>query len=64
LSDLWRLSGPDWGAFDVVFLGADDPAVTRLARVGLRFDLPRPEPLAQMPGAAPGMNPDTPPRLR
>ncbi len=64
VSDLWRLSGPDWGAFDVVFLGADDPAVTRLARVGLRFDLPRREPPTQVPGAAPGMNPDTPPRLR
>lgn len=64
VSDLWRLSGAEAGTLDVVFLGADDPAVTRLARVGLRFDLPRPEPLAQMPGAAPGMNPDAPPRLR
>ncbi|WP_111733211.1 SseB family protein [Roseovarius amoyensis] len=64
VSDLWRLSRPEADAFDVVFLDADDPAVARLARVGLRFDLPRPEPLAQVPGAAPGMDPDAPPRLR
>jgi len=64
VSDLWRLSRPEADAFDVVFLDADDPAGARLERVGLRLDLPRPEPLAQVPGASPGMNPDAPPRLR
>jgi len=64
LSDLWRLSGGAEGPLDVVFLAGADPAAARLARVGLRFDLPRPAPVAGVPGAAPGMDPDAPPRLR
>jgi hypothetical protein len=36
--------------------------MARLAKVGLRFDIPEPE---EAPGpAAPGMDPDRPPRLR
>lgn len=50
------------GAIDVGFFAASDPMAARLARVGLRFDLPTPEPVAG-PGA-PGMDPDKPPRLR
>ena len=57
-------SGIEAGTLDVGFFRAADPVAARLARVGLRFDLPeapKPEPL---PGTAPGMNPDAPPRLR
>lgn len=56
-------SGIEAGAMDVAFIGPDDPLGPRLARVGLRFDLPRPEPRPPGP-AAPGMDPDRPPRLR
>jgi hypothetical protein len=55
-------SGVEAGAMDVTFVAPSDPFAARLAKVGLRFDLPqlaaRPEP------AAPGMDPDKPPRLR
>lgn len=57
-------SGIEAGTLDVGFFRAADPMAARLARVGLRFDLPeapQPEPVA---GTAPGMNPDAPPRLR
>lgn len=59
-----RFSGPDPVALDVVFLAPADSVVARLARVGLRFDLPVPESATQIPGAAPGMDPDRPPRLK
>jgi hypothetical protein len=36
----------------------------RLARVGLRFDLPEAPKDDRVPGSAPGMDPDAPPRLR
>ncbi|NCO86124.1 MAG: SseB family protein [Rhodobacterales bacterium] len=56
-------SGIEAGVLDVTFLRASDAFAARLARVGLRFDLPEPEaPVA--PGANPGMDPDRPPRLR
>ncbi len=56
-------SGIEAGVLDVTFLRASDAIAARLARVGLRFDLPEPEaPVA--PGANPGMDPDRPPRLR
>lgn len=55
-------SGLDAGELDVTFLKASDPVSARLARVGLRFDLPEP-PKPEGP-AAPGMDPDKPPKLR
>ncbi|WP_099827381.1 SseB family protein [Oceaniglobus indicus] len=54
-------SGVEAGTLDVAFFAASDPLAARLARVGLRFDLPRHE--ASAPGA-PGMDPARPPRLR
>jgi len=47
------LSGAEGVRLDVTFLKADDPALARLARVGLRFDL-----------TAPPAAPTGPPRLR
>lgn len=61
-------SGVEAGTIDVILVSADDPVAARLARVGLRFDLPVPAGRAQdglpPPGRDPGMDPDRPPRLR
>ena len=55
-------SGVEAGWLDVGFFGATDPVVERLARIGLRFDLPTlPDPQAP---TAPGRDPDRPPMLR
>jgi hypothetical protein len=57
-------SGLEAGTLDVGFFRAGEPVAERLMRVGLRFDLPAPEvPDAGAP-AAPGSDPDRPPRLR
>ena len=40
VSEALTFSGIEAGTLDVTFLGADDPVMARLARVGLRFDLP------------------------
>ncbi|WP_299553746.1 SseB family protein [uncultured Tateyamaria sp.] len=64
VSEALTFSGIEAGALDVGFFDARDPVTERLARVGLRFDLPQPAP-ARSPGqSAPGMDPDRPPRLR
>ncbi|GFE65070.1 SseB family protein [Litoreibacter roseus] len=55
-------SGIEAGALDVAFFDASDPIAAKLARVGLRFDLPVVEDPIVRP--TPGGNPDTPPRLR
>ncbi|MBF9045974.1 SseB family protein [Rhodobacterales bacterium LSUCC0031] len=57
-------SGVAAGSLDVGFFRAADPVSARLARVGLRFDLPAAAEVAASPPAAPGMDPDLPPRLR
>lgn len=55
-------SGLEAGELDVATFAPHDPITARLARVALRFDLPKPE--APQTPAAPGMDPDKPPRLR
>lgn len=55
-------SGIEAGVMDVLFVRASDPMAARLAKVGLRFDLP--EPAAPVAVQAPGSDPDKPPRLR
>jgi len=57
-------SGVEAGQIDVGFFRASDPMAARLARVGLRFDLPEAPAPVQTPGAAPGTDPARPPRLR
>lgn len=52
------LSGAEGVRLDVAFLRADDPALARLARVALRFDL------RAAPGEVPDGPPGGPPRLR
>lgn len=56
-------SGVEAGQLDVMYLRGSDEMAARVARVGLRFDLPKPE-AREMPGANPGMDPAKPPKLR
>lgn len=57
-------SGIEAGEMDVTFLSAADPAAAAIARAGLRFDLPEPVRAEPPAPAAPGMDPDRPPKLR
>jgi hypothetical protein len=64
VGDALTFSGIEAGSLDVGFFRASDPVAARLARVGLRFDLPEAPKAEQVAGRAPGMDPDAPPRLR
>lgn len=64
ISEALVFSGLDAGELDVGFFRYDDPVVARLERVGLRFDLPDPVTPGKRHVAAPGMDPDRPPKLR
>ncbi|KPU83997.1 hypothetical protein JI58_06465 [Marinosulfonomonas sp. PRT-SC04] len=55
--------GVDETGLDVAFFAASDTVCATLAKVGLRFDLPKREVEAQAP-AAPGRDPNSPPILR
>lgn len=57
-------SGLEAGSLDVAFLAASDPLAAKLARVGLRFDLPEPARTETAEITPPGMDPDSPPILR
>lgn len=57
-------SGIEAGVMDVGFFRASDPVCAALAKTGLRFDLPEPARPEQVPGAAPGTDPESPPKLR
>lgn len=63
-SEALTFSGIEAGAMDVGFFDASDPVTARLARVGLRFDLPQPAPARVPDTSAPGSDPARPPRLR
>ena len=63
-SEALTFSGIEAGAMDVGFFTPEDPTVTKLARVGLRFDLPQGEGLQQTPRLPPGMDPSKPPILK
>ncbi len=54
-------SGIEAGTIDVAFFGHSNPMAARLAKVGLRFDLPE-LPVNEGP-KAPGMDPSKPPKL-
>ncbi|MBV1869072.1 MAG: SseB family protein [Marinosulfonomonas sp.] len=56
-------TGEDNLNLDVSFFGSGDPIFAHLARVGLRFEIPVPKP-AEIPGSAPGMDKNKPPKLR
>ena len=56
-------SGLDAGEIDVGFFDTANPVAAKLARVGLRFDLPEPE-ISVIHPSAPGTDPENPPKLR
>lgn len=64
VNEALTFSGLEAAALDVTFLTAQDPSAAALARVGLRFDIPQPEPVEAYTLKAPGMDPDEPPKLR
>jgi hypothetical protein len=57
-------SGVEAGEIDVAFLSSTDPATLAIARVGRRFDMPRPAAPEPTAPKAPGTDPDRPPKLR
>jgi hypothetical protein len=63
-SEALTFSGIEAGAMDVGFFGPDDPTVAKLAKVGLRFDLPQGEGLQHTPRMPPGSDPSKPPILK
>jgi hypothetical protein len=62
VSEVLAFSGLEAAALDVGFFEASDPVLARMAACGLRFDLPEAE--ARSAPAAPGSDPEKPPRLR
>lgn len=62
MAETLRFSQVEAGALDVGFFVASDPVTAKFAKVGLRFDLPKAA--AATGPAAPGRDPDRPPRLR
>lgn len=63
-SEALTFSGIEAGAMDVGFFGPSDPVIEKLARVGLRFDLPQGEGLQHTPRMPPGSDPSKPPILK
>jgi hypothetical protein len=63
-SEALTFSGIEAGAMDVGFFAPNDPVVEKLAKVGLRFDLPQGEGLQHTPRMPPGSDPSKPPILK
>lgn len=63
-SEALTFSGIEAGAMDVGFFAPADPVVEKLAKVGLRFDLPQGEALQHTPRMPPGTDPSKPPILK
>ncbi len=63
-SEALTFSGIEAGAMDVGFFEPNDPTVAKLAKVGLRFDLPQTEGLQHTPRMTPGSDPTKPPILK
>ena len=61
VNEALTFSGIEAGSLDVAFFKASDPVSAKLARTGLRFDLPQPE--APTAPTAPGSDPERPPKL-
>lgn len=64
VNEALTFSGLEAAALDVTFVAAHDPIAASLAKVGMRFDLPQPEPTQEYAPKAPGRDPDSPPKLR
>lgn len=57
-------SGIEAGSIDVGFFDANDPMAAAMAKVGLRFELPKHETRSDTIRPAPGSDPDKPPMLK
>jgi len=67
VAEAMAFSGLEAGEIDVTFLASDDPAVAVLARVAQIFEVPEPPATPEretFAPAAPGTDPDRPPRLK
>lgn len=64
VNEALTFSGLEAAALDVTFIAPHDAIASALASVGLRFDLPQPVPTAEYSPKAPGMDPESPPKLR
>ncbi|WP_435141203.1 SseB family protein [Pseudopelagicola sp. nBUS_19] len=64
VNEALTFSGTEAAALDVGFFDPADAMVALLARKGLRFDLPVPNRAKHPASAAPGSDPDNPPKLR
>lgn len=64
IAEAVNFSGNDELALDVTFIASSEPLHEKLARVGLRFEVPLPPEPKQIVRNAPGTNPDKPPILR
>ena len=64
VGEVLTFSGIEAGALDIGFILESDLHTAQFLKVGLRFDLPVPEAPATAAPAAPGMDPDSPPKLR
>lgn len=63
VNEALTFSGLEAASLDVTFLAAHEQIAASLAKVGLKFDLPKPEPVQEYAPKAPGMDPDSPPKL-
>jgi len=64
VNEALTFSGLEAAALDVTFVDPQDQIAASLAKVGLRFDLPKPIPTQDYTPKAPGMDPESPPKLR
>lgn len=64
MAEALAFSGIEAGELDVTFLAADDPVVAELVRVAQVFEVPAVGVAEVVERAAPGSDPDRPPRLR
>ena len=64
VSEVLSFSGLEAATLDVAFFEASDPMAPKLAKEGLRFDLPQPEMPVETQRLGPGMDPEKPPNLR
>ncbi|MFK7877535.1 MAG: SseB family protein [Paracoccaceae bacterium] len=64
VSEALTFSGVEAGYLDVAFIADGTDIAEKIQRVGLRFDIPQPQPPEARIPAAPGSDPAQPPKLR
>lgn len=64
VNEALTFSGIEAGTLDVAFFDPPDAMAARLAKVGLRFDIPEPAKALERVPQAPGSDPGKPPKLR